>query len=340
MKKKVIDAHNITKIYKTKIRNDSIINSIKTIFKPKYESYIAVNNISLNLFEGENLAFLGPNGAGKSSLIKILCGIQQPDFGEVRLLGENLSKRNNEIYKKIGVVFGHKSSLWWDLPLEYSMNMSKVLYSIDEKIYKENLKKLTKLLDLKSVLSRPVRVLSLGERVKGELAMNLIFNPKVLFLDEPTLGLDINSKYEIRELLSILKKETGLAIFLTSHDIGDIDGYCDRVILVNRGIIRYEGDLASLKNTMKKTMQIIVSIDEPDKLKLNYKKVLDICNMNGLEGNFLQLNSEEGKIIISCIDGIETVIISKITENIEGAISLNPPSLEEILRERFISLRN
>ena len=222
----VIKVNKLNKTYRTKVSHSSIKENIYSLFSPQYNINKVLNDINLSIHQGEHIAILGKNGAGKSTLIKILCGIIGHDSGEIDILGYNPHKQSKDFFKNIGVVFGHKSSLWWDLPLEDSLRLVKTMYSIKNERFNENYEEVIESLNLAAVLSRPIRNLSLGERVKGELAFNLLFEPKILFLDEPTIGLDKPSKYAIRKLLDNMKKERGLSILLTSHDMKDIEGYC------------------------------------------------------------------------------------------------------------------
>ncbi len=202
----LIDVNNVSKTYRNINSTTGFTNKVVSLFKPTYSSYHALKEISFTLFSGQSLAIVGPNGAGKSTLIKILSGIQAADEGDVKVLGFHPYKAKKSLFKSLGVVFGHKSCLWWDLPLHYSLDMTRPLYDLEKDAFNRDLKEITELLNIEHIMDKPVRMLSLGERVKSELAFNLSFRPKLLFLDEPTIGLDITSKHEIRELLKKLKK--------------------------------------------------------------------------------------------------------------------------------------
>lgn len=213
------------------------IEKVEKTYDSRGTPHTILQNLSLNVGPGEIQALVGPNGAGKTTLIKILCGLQTPTSGLVQIAGFNPASRKKDFYKKIGVVFGHKNSLWWDLPLIDSFHSAQAVYKIDKNTFQENFAELTDSLNLTKILNRPVRVLSLGERVKSEIACSLLHNPEVLFLDEPTIGLDIESKYELRKYLGRRTKERKMSVILTSHDMGDVENLCDRLaLLYNKNI--------------------------------------------------------------------------------------------------------
>lgn len=213
------------------------VEKIEKTYTSRGTPHTILQNLSLAVAPGEIQALVGPNGAGKTTLIKILCGLQSPTAGEVRIAGFDPSTRKKDFYKKIGVVFGHKNSLWWDLPLLDSFYSAQAVYKIDKKTFQENFAELTGSLNLKKILDRPVRLLSLGERVKSEIACSLLHNPEVLFLDEPTIGLDIESKHELRKYLVRRTKQRKMSVILTSHDMGDVENLCDRLaLLYNKNI--------------------------------------------------------------------------------------------------------
>ncbi|WP_240153347.1 ATP-binding cassette domain-containing protein [Erwinia amylovora] len=331
----LIDLQSITKNYRAKVNSHGVLGKLKDLFNPKYTSHNVLNDISFKLYEAHSLAILGPNGAGKSTLIKILAGIQQPDLGKVTVLNTDPYKKKKEVFKKLGVVFGHKNCLWWDLPLRNSFEMVQPMYGIDEENFQTDFKSITNLLNLDKLLDKPVRVLSLGERVKSELAFNLLFAPKILFLDEPTIGLDITSKYEIRELLKNLKNERGVSYIITSHDMGDIDGYVDDIIILNKGKNKFHGNISKLKEIIPSSVSITVFCGEslkPDfivsKINLIIKKLLINATINEYENDDLEIS-----ITLPRSDSAQ--FIRELTSNVNCGFFVNSPSLEEILRVKF-----
>ncbi|MVV48336.1 ATP-binding cassette domain-containing protein [Pseudomonas sp. PB120] len=255
----IIDLTSVDKSYYLARETTGIASWCKQLIKPSYNSYQALSGINLTVPKGAAVGFIGPNGAGKSSLIKILCGIQKPTSGTVRVLGHNPALREKEFLNKIGVVFGHKTSLWWDLPVKTSLDTYKEIYKIKDSDYSSRLEELSTALNLGNVLHKPVRNLSLGERVKCELTLNLLHSPSLIFLDEPTVGLDVTSKYEIRRYLNYKRKESNLSVFLTSHDLGDIESCCDDAIIIDKGRIRFDGSMHELSANFKANVKLTVS---------------------------------------------------------------------------------
>lgn len=234
----VIKVQNLTKTFKT---------ALSGYFTPKHETFPAVNDISFEIKKGERVAFIGPNGAGKSTTIKLLTGILQPCSGSISILGLDPFSMRKKVAYSIGTVFGQKSGLWYHLPPMHSFSLLATIYDIDRKEFTKRLEHLTKLFDLDSLLFRPVKELSLGQRMRCELVASLLHSPKILFLDEPTIGLDIISKDVIRELIHQRADSDGTTIFLTSHDVADIERVCDRILLINKGKIVIDDSVKNVK---------------------------------------------------------------------------------------------
>ncbi|MGN6084152.1 ATP-binding cassette domain-containing protein [Trinickia sp.] len=225
------------------------------LVSPRLSRKAAVTNLSIRLAKGECLGLLGPNGAGKSTVVKMLCGIQTPDEGSVRVLGYAPYVRQPDFCQRIGVVFGHKCSLWWDLPVASSFAFCRSLYAIPRTKFERKMSELTHSLRLERILNQAIRSLSLGERVKVELACAMLHEPDLLMLDEPTVGLDIQAKAELRNHLNWVKRELGTSILLTSHDLGDIEACCDRVALLNNGTIELESTLDDFRHQLSDDME-------------------------------------------------------------------------------------
>jgi ABC-2 type transport system ATP-binding protein len=230
-------------------------------FKFKREDKIAVSNLSIDIEEGELVGFLGPNGAGKTTFLKILSGIMYPTSGTAKVLGYIPWDRDYRLLNQFSIVMGQKNQLWWDLPVIDSFNMLKEIYSISNENYKKNLDMLVELLNVKEFLNRRPRIMSLGERMKCELIASLLHDPKILFLDEPTIGLDVVSAQVIRDFIKRINKEKKCTIILTSHYMGDVEELCKRVIIINKGEKIYDGELAKLKEKYapKRKIQIYLN---------------------------------------------------------------------------------
>lgn len=234
MKSDSIIVQNLSKKFSFPVKNASS-GWIKNLFSPDIKEIKAVDDISFSVKSGERVAFIGPNGAGKSTTIKMLTGILFPSSGKVNVLGLDPTKNRKELAYKIGTVFGQRSQLLPNLPLTDSLEFFGVMYDLSNKQIKERIAELTKLFSLEDFIDQPVRKLSLGQRMRAEVAASLIHKPKIIFLDEPTIGLDVVAKKSLRDLLLKINKEEGTTMFLTSHDVGDIESLCDRTIVINHG---------------------------------------------------------------------------------------------------------
>ncbi|MFZ2200044.1 MAG: ATP-binding cassette domain-containing protein, partial [Microgenomates group bacterium] len=223
--------------------------SVKSLFKRKYKKVKAVDKISFEIKSGEMVGFLGPNGAGKTTTLKMLSGILYPSFGTVSVLGYNPTDRIEDFQKQISMVMGQKNQLWWDLPPIDGFLMNREIYQIPHDEYKQTLAELVEILDISDVLNTPVRKMSLGQRMKCELIASLLHKPKVLFLDEPTIGLDIVTQKRVREFLRKINKQFNTTIILTSHNMEDVQAVCERIIMIDHGHKVYDGSIAKLIST-------------------------------------------------------------------------------------------
>ncbi|TMT00953.1 ATP-binding cassette domain-containing protein [Apilactobacillus kunkeei] len=255
-----IKLNNVQKNYKRNIISGGIISYIKSIFFRNFEEINAVNDVTFSVCKGETIGLIGENGAGKSTLIKIMNGTILPTKGEVKVLGYSPFEKRNVFLKRIGVVMGQKSQLWWDLSPRETFNLYKSIYNIPDDKFNENLKRLLTLLKIEKIIDSPTRSLSLGERMKCELICSLIHDPDVLFLDEPTIGLDFITQKEIRKFLNDYKKRNETTIILTSHSIDDITALSDRLIVISKGKKIYDGSIKSLSNINDEFVYLDVSI--------------------------------------------------------------------------------
>jgi len=245
----MIVMENICKTYKVAKRNAGFREAFKSLLSREYEEIHALQDVSFTIGNGEMVGYMGPNGAGKSSTIKILSGILTPDSGTCTIDGRIPWKNRIEHVRNIGVVFGQRSQLWWDIPVIDSYELLRDIYSIPQAQYRRNLEELTELLQLSELLKTPTRQLSLGQRMRCEIAASLLHAPKILFLDEPTIGLDAVSKLAVRDFVQKLNREHGTTVILTTHDMQDIEALAHRVILIGRGKILMDGTLEDIRRT-------------------------------------------------------------------------------------------
>lgn len=244
---KAIEVKNLSKTFKTKVKETGLKGSLKSIIKPKYSEKKAVNNISFSVEKGEIIAFIGPNGAGKSTTIKMLTGILFPTKGEISIMGINPERNRKKLAYKIGTVFGQKEQLWIHLTPYDNFKFFGAIYDVPEQIISKRITEYKEIFELDEFINTPVRSLSLGQRMICEIVASLIHEPSILFLDEPTIGLDPVIKEKIRVFIKRLNKEKKTTIFLTSHDVGDIEKLCKRVIIVNNGKIVLDDSMENLK---------------------------------------------------------------------------------------------
>jgi ABC-2 type transport system ATP-binding protein len=316
-----IKIEKLSKTFTIRESSPGILGSLKALFCPKTRKVIAINDLSFEIKTGERVAFIGPNGAGKSTTIKMLTGILHPTSGNVEVLGLVPWKERSQVGYQIGTVFGQRTQLWYHLPPSDTFFLLSKIYEIDTATYHKRLEELVQLFQLGFFLNKPVRQLSLGERMRCEIVASLLHNPKILFLDEPTIGLDINAKLMIRGLLNQLSKQHGTTLFLTSHDTADIEQVCDRVIVLDKGAIIMDSPLKDLKKTyMKKKILTLVTEDESLKINLNGVTVL-----------------ENGSHHFSCEVDLEITPIDRVIQEALKATSLKDitiedPSMEEVIR--------
>ena len=257
----MIIVEDLEKVFKKPIRKPGIIGMFKTLFSRKYETKVAVNKINFTINEGEIVGYIGSNGAGKSTTIKMMCGILNPTSGKVLINGIEPYKKRQTVAKQIGVVFGQKTQLWWDIPLIESFNVLKEIYLISDEEYKERFDFLQEVLDIKDFINQPVRTLSLGQRMRADLAASLLHNPKILFLDEPTIGLDVLVKEKIRNAILMMNKKYNTTVILTTHDMSDIEMLCNRIIMIEKGNIIYDGSLKDIKNKFGDLRTLNIQLD-------------------------------------------------------------------------------
>jgi len=257
----IISAQNLSRFYKVHKKKSGLANSIKSLFKREYKTVKAVENISFKIEKGELVGFIGPNGAGKTTTLKCLSGLLYPTGGKVEVLGYNPWNRKHQFLKNISLVMGQKNQLWWDLPPIETFILNKEIYELKDDEYDASLDELVDLLDVGDILGVQTRKLSLGQRMKCELIAALLHSPDVLFLDEPTIGLDIVAQKKIRDFVKTYNKKRQSTIILTSHYMGDVKELCDRVIMIDKGKIIYDGLLEEISNRLSdyKLIKVVFS---------------------------------------------------------------------------------
>lgn len=260
-----IIANELTKVFKVPAHASGIGGALKHIIHPQYTEKVAVDHVSFRIEDGESVAYIGPNGAGKSTTIKMLTGILYASSGEIEIQGVNPYKNRIANTKNIGVVFGQRTQLWWDIPVEESFRLLKDIYEIPEARYRENLKLFTEIFGLDEFMTRTARRLSLGQRMRADLVASLLHDPAVLFLDEPTIGLDITVKESMRQFIRLINKERGTTIILTSHDLQDIEDLCQRVIVIDQGRMVSDVERNQLQSMFAHERGVRISLKRPAK---------------------------------------------------------------------------
>ncbi|WP_062104940.1 ABC transporter ATP-binding protein [Bacillus niameyensis] len=319
----MISINGLSKSFKVAKRSSGLHNSLKALFFREHEVVQALKNISFTIEPGEIVGYIGPNGAGKSTTIKIMSGILVPDSGECNIMGYTPWKERVRYVKNIGVVFGQRSQLWWDVPVIDSFELLRDIYKIPQAEYKANVDLLVETLDLQNLISTPVRQLSLGQRMRCEIAASLLHSPSILFLDEPTIGLDAQSKIAVRNFIKTINKEKGVTVILTTHDMNDIEALADRVILIGKGTILYDGKMKELRN--KYGGQKIIKID--------YQETSQPINIFGTT----VLSQTAGKAVMS-VD-TETIAIPDVITQLSSIVRLHDVTVEaQPIEELIIQL--
>jgi ABC-2 type transport system ATP-binding protein len=259
----LIQARELTKVFRTARRREGLLGAVRALFSRDYTSVTAVDHVDFEIQAGEMVGYVGPNGAGKSTTVKMLTGILVPTGGQVWVDG--LIPHQNRIAnaRKIGVVFGQRTQLWWDIPVIESFRLLKEIYEVPSSLYRENLASFADTLGLDELLPIPVRQLSLGQRMRCDLAAALLHSPRIVYLDEPTIGLDVVAKEHIREFIKTINRERGTTVLLTTHDLRDIEELCRRIMIIDHGRIIYDGGLAEIKARYGKYRVLVCDVKEP-----------------------------------------------------------------------------
>lgn len=323
MGKHIIAVNNLQKYYSVYQKEPGFIGSLKSFFSRKYSSVKAVNNISFSITEGELVGFIGPNGAGKTTTLKCLSGLLYPTNGSVSVLDYTPFERKHQFLKQIALVMGQKNQLWWDLPPMETFLLNKEIYSVPDKEFNNTLSELVKLLEVKEILNTQVRKLSLGQRMKCELIAALIHSPRVLFLDEPTIGLDVVMQKKMRDFIKTYNEKFKSTIILTSHYMDDVKELCERIIMIDQGKILYDGLLDKLVKKYARYKTLSVVFDE----YIDPKKLVKIGDIKSFD---------YPKAVIKVERNASNIAASQLLQEFPVAdLNIEEPEIEDIIREVF-----
>jgi ABC-2 type transport system ATP-binding protein len=320
----LIEVNQVVKDYKINVRKKGLIGSLGSLIKPEFKIKRAVNSINLTIEKGEMVGFIGPNGAGKSTTVKMLTGILVPTSGTINIGGLSPYKDRKKHASRIGVVFGQRTQLWWDLPVADTFDLLKYIYGIPEKIFKENLNLFNSLLGLEEFFMQPVRQLSLGQRMRADIAASLLHNPEIIFFDEPTIGLDVVAKEKIREFIRYINKEKGVTMLFTTHDMDDIEKTCQRMIIIDEGKIIYNGAVEQIKNKYGRDRILIVEFNEK-------------YNIPDIPGVQIESETDNKKKFIFKKEEIQVSnLISELTRKYNILdLTIKEPEIESVVREIY-----
>ena len=323
----VISVKGLTKIYKTPVRGMGVKGVIESLFARQYRTVLALDHISFSVEEGTSLGYLGPNGAGKTTTLKVLSGLLFPDDGQVQVLGFNPWEHQSAFKKQIGFVMGQKGQLWWDLPAQDSFALLREMYEIPVRKYRSVLDELVERFDVANLLNVPVRNLSLGERMKMELIAAMLHEPRVLFLDEPTIGLDVMAQHEIRALLKEYQRQRGVTLILASHYMRDVEALCERVILIHKGKILFNGMLDEIakRYVPYKDLTFTFALSKP----VNRAAFTIFGEIRSWDTDRVTLAVKQ--------EQVSQVIQAVINRHPVVDISVQEPTLEDIIRKAFSS---
>ncbi len=317
-----IEASNLTKVYRTYRKESGLWGSVKGLVKRRHDETRAADNISFEIEEGELVGFLGPNGAGKTTVLKMLSGLLNPTSGQARVLGFVPWERRDEMKRQFSLLMGQKNALWWDLPAQESLELNRAIYGIDRARFKKVVGGLSELLEVQDKMNVMVRELSLGERMKMELISALIHEPRVLFLDEPTIGLDVVSQKRVREFLRLYNQEHRIVTMLTSHYMQDIEALCHRVIIIDHGKIFFDGALSSIIDRF--SGHKIISLTFEDKQERNFSELGEVVEQTPMS---VQLKVPRANVTEVCRQLLRACSVSD--------INVQELPVEDVIRQLF-----
>ena len=319
-----IRVHELTKVYRVPVKEPGFAASVRSLWDRKYKEVRAVDAVSFAIEPGERIGFLGPNGAGKTTTLKMLTGLLHPTSGTCSVAGYTPKERNPAFLRTITLVMGQKQQLMWDLPPTETFHLNRALYDIPKPAFTEALTELTELLELAPFLSQPVRSLSLGQRMRAELAAALLHRPKILFLDEPTIGMDVEVQALVRKFVVEYNRRHDATVMLTSHDMQDVSAMARRILLIDQGVVRFDGTLEALRERFGTGRRVLVRGTEADLAGLGFVKSED----------------ESGALVATVEPDQVNVLLAAVLARLPKAdVTVADPPLEEVLRHAFGDLR-
>jgi ABC-2 type transport system ATP-binding protein len=324
----ILEARSLTKNFRRPDKDSGFKGAVKHLMQRKYKNYTAVDGIDLTIEPGESVAYVGPNGAGKSTTVKLLTGILKPSEGTVRVMGRDPHTERIANAHDIGVLFGQRTQLWWDLPVEESLKLLKHMYGVSDADYKARIEKFDELLDLGEFMPALARTLSLGQRMRADLACALIHDPKMVYLDEPTIGLDISVKDRLRAFLREQVNE-GTTLLLTSHDLADIEEVCERIVVIDKGAIAYDGPIHELKAHYITTKAVHLILEGPADVPVLAEKFPDYEWAAGEAASEVVVTYESKRFTTA------EVLASVTAQLTPRDLSLSEPSIEDVIRRLY-----
>jgi ABC-2 type transport system ATP-binding protein len=321
----IIETRDLRKVFRSVKRVTGALGALRTLFSRTYEDRVAVAGVTMSLEAGELVGYIGPNGAGKSTTIKMLTGILVPTSGEVRVEGIVPWERRKENARNIGVVFGQRSQLYWDLPLIESFELLRAIYGIPPATYRRNLDEFIELLEMSEFLTTPVRQLSLGQRMRGDFAAAMLHGPQIVYLDEPTIGLDVVAKEAIRQFIARINAERGTTIILTTHDLADVERLCRRIVLIDKGKLIFDGDIERIKGEYGRFRTLVVHLCEPVAAP-----ALDGAELAGMDGAVVRFRFDRNRQRADAL-------VRQASERYRVEdVSIEEPDLESIIRRIYL----
>ena len=325
----MIDVHNVVKSYRLPVQATTKMEKAMSLFHRKYTDIEAVKNISFHIEQGEMVGYIGKNGAGKSTTIKMLTGVLMPTHGFIMINGHNSYTERKKVATNLGVVFGQRTQLWWDLPLLDSFKLLRDVYGIQEQEFTRRLALFDDILDLQPLLQKPVRLMSLGQRMRSDIAASLLHEPKLLFLDEPTIGLDIEAKERIRQFIKMMNEDKKVTVLLTTHDMSDIEKLCSRIMFIDDGQIFFDGTQQQLKSLYGGVKSIKLTTENPT--------VIPSSVLDGIE---IQMKSKHQiEIFYSKETNVSDILVPFFTCNVVQEMGIEEEGIERVIAKLFHSLQ-